>query len=61
MEWKVNSPVYKDITSRIKARLDELYSSREVLQEVLIIGIICVYNKVLKGRESVLDLGRIET
>lgn len=49
MEWKVNLPVYKDITSRIKARLDELYDSREVLQEVLIIGIICIYSKVLKG------------
>lgn len=41
--------MYKDITSRIKARLDELYGSREVLQEVLIIDVICVYNKVLKG------------
>jgi hypothetical protein len=46
--WKLNSPVYKDITSRIEARLDELYGSREVLQEILIVGIICIYSKVLK-------------
>lgn len=51
--------MHKNIATCIKTGLDEADGSREVLQKILIVGIICIYREMLILAESVFDLSGI--